>query len=213
LVNHRKLPLSFYRQRDALTLARDLLGCVVVVPTSDGTRVSGIIVETEAYCGVTDRASHAYGDRRTARTETMYAAGGVTYVYFVYGMHHQLNIVAGPAETPEAVLIRALEPLEGVAVMQPRRKFVAERQLTSGPGKLCAALGVDRSFDGESLRGRRIWIEPAAGTPQSRQIARGPRIGIDYAGNDVLKPWRFWLKNNVYVSRQPKRNKKEPNGV
>ncbi len=208
----RRLPLSFYRQRDALTLARDLLGSVVVVPTSDGIRVSGMIVETEAYRGVTDRASHAYGDRRTARTETMYAEGGVAYVYFVYGMHHQLNIVAGLADVPEALLIRALEPLEGVEIMSVRRNFVAERQLTSGPGKLCAALAIDRSFDGESLKGDRIWLE-AGPEVASRHIARGPRIGIDYAGKDVLKPWRFWLKNNVYVSRLPVGNKKEQKGV
>lgn len=213
LSKHHPLPLNFYRQRDALTLARDLLGCVVVVPTSEGVRVSGMIVETEAYRGVTDRASHAFGDRRTKRTETMYAAGGVTYVYFVYGMHHQLNIVAGPAETPEAVLIRALEPLEGGEIMSARRNSVAETQLTSGPGKLCAALAIDRSFDGESLNGCRIWVEPRTRVILESDIVSGPRIGIDYAGEDVQKPWRFWLNNNVFVSRLPKRNKKEPKGV
>lgn len=143
----------------------------------------------------------------------MYAAGGVAYVYFVYGMHHQLNIVAGSAEVPEAVLIRALEPVEGIELMRARRNFVADRQLTSGPGKLCAALAVDRGFDGEMVRGPRIWIEAPAKTPHSRLISRGPRIGIDYAGRDVLKPWRFWMKNNVYVSHRAKGNKKEPNGV
>ncbi|MEO6390899.1 MAG: DNA-3-methyladenine glycosylase [Pyrinomonadaceae bacterium] len=198
----RKLPLSFFFKRNALTLARDLLGCVIVVPAPDGRRVSGIIVETEAYTGVKDQASHAYGDRRTARTETMYRKGGTAYVYFVYGMHYQLNFVAGPAEVPEAVLIRALEPLEGIELMQERRGLVNVEQLTSGPGKLCKAAGIDRTFDGESLRGLRLWLEPGAKTPHSRQIVRGPRIGIDYAAEYALKPWRFWLKENHYVSRK-----------
>jgi DNA-3-methyladenine glycosylase len=198
---HAPLPFSFYRQRNALALARDLLGCVLVVPTSNGERVSGIIVETEAYTGVRDKASHAYGGRRTARTETMYAAGGTAYVYFVYGLHFQFNVVAGAAEVPEAVLIRALEPVEGLEVMRPRRNGLPDRQLTNGPGKLCAALGIDRSFDAQSLRAERVWIELGAETPRPSQIARGPRVGIDYADDYAQKPWRFWLKNNVYVSR------------
>lgn len=198
----RKLPLSFFYERNALTLARDLLGCVLVVPAPDGQRVSGIIVETEAYTGVTDKASHAYGDRRTARTETMYRKGGVAYVYFVYGMHHQLNFVAGPAETPEAVLIRALEPGEAIELMQERRGLINVEQLTNGPGKLCKAMDIDRTYDGESLRGPRLWLEASAKPPHPRQIARGPRIGIDYAAEYSLKPWRFWLKTNPFVSRK-----------
>jgi DNA-3-methyladenine glycosylase len=192
----RKLTLQFYRERNALMLARDLLGCLLVVPTEENIRVSGMIVETEAYTGILDKASHAYGGRRTARTETMYAAGGVAYVYFVYGMHHQLNFVAGPAETPEAVLIRAIEPVEGVELMRKRRHVAKDQQLTSGPGKLCAALGVNRTYDGESLHGSRIWIESPAKLPHSNQIASGVRIGIDYAGEYALKKWRFWLKSN-----------------
>lgn len=198
----RKLPLSFFYERNALTLARDLLGCVLVVPAPDGCRVSGMIVETEAYTGVKDKASHAYGDRRTARTETMYRKGGAAYVYFVYGMHHQLNFVAGPAEVPEAVLIRALEPLEGIELMQERRGLVNVEHLTSGPGKLCKAMSIDRTFDGESLHGPRLWLEPGAKMPHPRQIARGRRIGIDYAAEYALKPWRFWLKENPNVSQK-----------
>jgi DNA-3-methyladenine glycosylase len=197
-----KLPLTFYSQRTALALARDLLGCVLVVPTSDGARVSGMIVETEAYTGIRDKASHAFGDRRTARTEAMYHRGGVAYVYFVYGMYFQFNVVAQAAEIPEAVLVRALEPIDGLDLMHERRKTTNARQLTSGPGKLCQALGIDRTFDRESLRSTRIWIEPATKPPHPRQIARGPRVGIAYAEEYAAKPWRFWLKNNEFVSRK-----------
>ena len=132
-----KLGRRFYTRADALRIARELLGKRLVVPSPTGERVSGRIVETEAYLGVTDKASHAYGGRRTRRTETMYKPGGTAYVYFVYGMHHQFNVVTGPAGVPHAVLVRAVEPEEGVELMRRRRTFKSERELTSGPGKLC----------------------------------------------------------------------------
>jgi DNA-3-methyladenine glycosylase len=197
-----KLPRGFYARGDALAVARDLLGKLLVVPAPTGERVSGRVVEVEAYCGVEDRASHAYGGRRTARTETMYRAGGVAYVYFVYGMHHQFNVVNGPEGVPHAVLVRAVEPFEGIELMRRRRPARTDRELTSGPGKLCRALGIDRSFDGEDLLGRRVWLEETGPTPADEEVATGPRIGVAYAGTDALKPWRFWLKGSEYVSRR-----------
>lgn len=197
-----KLARDFYTREDALLVARELLGKRLVVPAPDGARVSGRIVETEAYLGALDAASHAYGDRRTARTRTMYAEGGRAYVYFVYGMHHQFNAVTGPEGLPHAVLVRALEPEEGLDWMRRRRPDRTDRELTSGPGKLCRALGLDRTFDGEDLLGPRVWIEDANTKVAPPDIASGPRIGVAYAGEYALKPWRFWLAGSIYVSRK-----------
>jgi DNA-3-methyladenine glycosylase len=197
----KKLPREFYTRSNVLTVARDLLGKLLVVPAPDGTRVSGIIVETEAYRGPQDRASHAYGGRRTKRTETMYGLGGTAYVYFVYGMYYQFNVVTNVPETPHAVLIRGLEPFEGLDWMRRRRHGQADSNLTNGPGKLCIALGIDRKLDRADLLGREVWIEE--GTKLSaRQIATGARIGIDYAQEWIDKPWRFWIKDNPFVSRK-----------
>jgi len=193
-----KLAREFYTRSNVLTIARDLLGRLLVVPASDGTRVSGIIVEAEAYRGPQDRASHAYGGRRTQRTETMYRIGGTAYIFFVYGMYNQFNVVSNEAEVPHAILIRAVEPVEGIEIMKDRRQGHAERNLTNGPGKLCIALGIDRSLDGADLLGKRVWIEEGQKIPRTR-IASGPRVGIDYAGEWANKPWRFWIKGNVLV--------------
>jgi len=197
-----KLPRAFYTRGDAVAVARELLGSLLVAPARGGRRVSGIIVETEAYRGPEDRASHAYGGRRTRRTETMYARGGTAYVYFVYGMYHQFNVVTGVADVPHAVLVRALEPLEGVDLMRRRRGGVALRELTSGPGKLCIALAIDRRLDGADLLRDRIWLEPGRRVSPAA-IAAGPRVGIDYAENWAARPWRFWLRGNPFVSRAP----------
>ncbi len=198
-----KLRRTFYTRGDALEVARSLLGKRLVVPAATGERVSGRVVEVEAYMGPTDRASHAYGGRRTARTETMYAPGGTAYVYFVYGMHHQFNVVTGPEGQPHALLVRAVEPEEGVELMKGRRPVSKERELTSGPGKLCRALGLDLSFDGEDLtRGSRAWLEETGVRLRPEEVASGPRVGIDYAGEDALKPWRFWVGGNEFVSRK-----------
>jgi DNA-3-methyladenine glycosylase len=199
----KKLPREFYTRADVLEVARDLLGKKLVVPNRNGTRVAGIIVETEAYRGPDDRASHAYGGRRTNRTETMYGLGGTAYVYFVYGMYYQFNVVTNVEETPHAVLVRALEPVEGLPIMRRRRAGRSEYELTSGPGRLCVALGIDRGLDKDDLLGDRVWIEEADSISPG-QIARGPRIGIDYAEKWVTKPWRFWLKDNPFVSRHPR---------
>jgi DNA-3-methyladenine glycosylase len=197
-----KLPREFYTQHDVLAVARRLLGRRLVVRDRDRRRLSGIIVETEAYRGPEDRASHAYGGRRTRRTETMYRIGGTAYVYFVYGMHHQFNVVTNVEGIPHAVLVRALEPDEGVEVMR-RRRDRDGRELTSGPGKLCIALGIDREFDGADLLGDRVWIEEVPGAPARASIARGPRVGIDYAGAWSRRPWRFWIRDSPFVSPGP----------
>ncbi len=196
-----KLPRHFYTRPGVLTIARQLLGQRLVVETRSGRRVSGIIVETEAYRGPLDRASHAYGGRRTRRTETMYRVGGTAYVYFVYGMHYQFNVVTNVADVPHAILVRALEPAEGIDVMARRRRVRGVLDLTTGPGKLCAALGIDRKLDGADLLGNRVWLEPGERAVPLSAIARGPRIGVDYAGTWARVPWRFWIRGNPYVSR------------
>jgi DNA-3-methyladenine glycosylase len=196
-----KLPRGFYTRTDVLTVARELLGKLLVVPAADGTRVSGIIAEAEAYRGPKDRASHAYGGRRTKRTETMYEMGGTAYVYFVYGMYYQFNVVTNVKDTPHAILIRALAPVEGLEWMRRRRQGQPDHNLTNGPGKLCIALGIDRQLDRADLLEDRVWIEEGEQIP-TRQIASGPRIGIDYAEEWIDKPWRFWLKGNPFVSRK-----------
>lgn len=198
-MRNRKLPREFYTRPNVLAVARQLLGKRLAVAEPDGTHVSGIIIETEAYRGPEDRASHAYNGRRTKRTETMYKIGGTTYVYFVYGMYYQFNVVTNVAEIPHAVLIRALEPVGGIEWMRRRRRGQADHNLTNGPGKLCIALGIGRKLDGADLLGDEVWLED--GEPiKSAAIASGPRIGIDYADEWVNKPWRFWIRNNPLVS-------------
>jgi DNA-3-methyladenine glycosylase len=196
----KKLPRDFYTRSNVLEVARDLLGKKLVLPSRNGSRVAGIIVETEAYRGPEDRASHAYNGRRTRRTETMYGIGGTAYVYFVYGMYNQFNVVTGAAEAPHAILVRAVEPVEGLDIMRRRRRGRSEYELTSGPGRLCLAMGIDRKLDKSDLLGDRVWIEEGVSI-SPRQLARGPRIGIDYAEAWIEKPWRFWVRDNPFVSR------------
>ena len=197
----RKLPREFYTRPDVLEVARDLLGKKLVVPQRNASRVSGIIVETEGYRGPEDRASHAWNGRRTKRTETMYGIGGTAYVYFVYGMYNQFNVVTNIEDVPHAVLVRAVEPSEGLDVIRRRRRGRSEYELTSGPGRLCLALGIDRKLDKADLLGERVWIEEGISV-SPRQIARGARIGIDYAESWIDKPWRFWIRDNPFVSKR-----------
>lgn len=194
-----KLPRDFYTRPNVLHVARDLLGKLLVVPKS-GKRVSGRIVEVEAYRGPKDRAAHSYGGRRTRRTEPMFGVGGTAYVFFVYGMYYQFNVVTNIVDTPHAVLIRAVEPVEGIELMRKRRSGQADHNLTNGPGKLCIAMDIDRRFDGDDLLGKKVWLEEGVKIPRSR-IVSGPRIGIDYAAEWKDKPWRFWIKDNPFVSR------------
>ncbi|MGI9068547.1 MAG: DNA-3-methyladenine glycosylase [Pyrinomonadaceae bacterium] len=196
-----KLPREFYTRPNVETVARELLGKLLVVPSSSGRRVSGIIVETEAYRGPHDRAAHSYGGRRTKRTETMYGPGGTAYVFFVYGMYNQFNVVTNVKDAPHAVLIRALEPVEGIELMRRRRHRQPDHNLTNGPGKLCIAMGIDRKLDAADLLSNKVWLEEGEEISRAR-IASGPRIGIDYAEEWMEKPWRFWIKDNAFVSRK-----------
>ena len=196
----RRVPRSFYTRADVVQVARDLLGMLLVVPTRSGRRVSGIIVETEAYRGPEDRASHAFGGRRTGRTETMYAVGGTAYVYFVYGMYHQFNVVTNVAGIPHAVLVRAIEPVEGIDVMR-RRRGRGDLELANGPGKLCIALGIDRGLDRADLVRGPVRIEGGGRRLPWSAIDSGPRIGIDYAGAWARRSWRFWIRGSPFASR------------
>lgn len=199
----KKLPREFYTRQDTMSAVEALLGKRLVVPDESGTRVSGRIVEVEAYLGVEDKAAHSYGGRRTTRTEVMFGEGGRAYVFFVYGMYHQFNVVFGGEDTPHVALVRAVEPLENLERMRERRGPMPDSNLTSGPGKLCIALGIDKSFYGEDLTGERIWLEE--GDPMDGVVVRsGPRVGIDYAEEFAEKPWRFWIDGNPFVSRHPR---------
>lgn len=199
-----KLPLSYYSNQDVLFLAQDLLGKVLFTEI-DREITAGIIVETEAYFGVKDKASHAYGGRRTDRTETLYNQGGVSYVYLCYGIHHLFNVVTSVEDDPHAVLIRAVEPLIGTEIMELRRNMPASKAaISSGPGSAAKALGIDRSFNKKDLNGNEIWIEDHGIQYPSDDIVTGPRIGVAYAQEDALLPWRFFVKGNKYVSKPNK---------
>jgi DNA-3-methyladenine glycosylase len=202
-----RLSRRFYA-RDAAALARALLGQVLVRVLEDGTRLSGVIIETEAYLGVEDRAAHSFGGRRTARNAAMWGPAGHAYVYFTYGMHHCMNVVAEGPGRPSAVLLRALEPLEGIERMRRHRsgKIAAARlreiDLCSGPAKLAQALAIDRTLDGTDLvTGTSLFIERGVRIPADRIIA-GPRIGVAYAGEWTHKPLRYWLADHPHVSRK-----------
>lgn len=200
VAKRKKLSRQFYDSTDTATIARDLLGKLLVVPRADGGRVSGMIVETEAYLGEIDRAAHSYGGRRTPRNEVMYGPGGRVYVFFVYGMYYQFNVVTGPPEHPHAILIRGVEPIEGIEIMRSRRGEMKDKNLTSGPGKLCIAMGIDRSLNGDNLCGEKVWLENYRSFCDE-DVAVGKRIGIDYAAEDAERPLRFWLLNNDFVSK------------
>ena len=188
-----KLPPGFYCRDDAVEVARDLLGKVLCTRLR-GRVTRAVITETEAYAGTGDRASHAYGGRRTARTEPMYAAGGTAYVYLCYGIHHLFNVVAGAAGDPLAVLVRAGAPFDGIDLMRRRRGAPKDdRNLLQGPGCLAQALGITTSLSGTSLLGDRVWIEDRGIGVEPGDVAAGPRVGVDYAGSDARLPYRFVL--------------------
>lgn len=194
------LPERFYTRRDVVKIARELLGKVLIT-NFGGMLTSGIIVETEAYAGVTDKASHAYGGRRTPRTEVMYMQGGAAYVYLCYGIHHLFNVVTNVRDVPHAVLIRAVEPLAGVEEMLMRRgKEQLQPSLTAGPGAMSVALGIHTAHTGLSLLGSEIYIEEGSKVTE-KQIVAATRVGVAYAMDDALRPYRFYLKDNKYVSK------------
>jgi DNA-3-methyladenine glycosylase len=197
--------LAYYQSDDVTGIARDLLGKILVT-RFDGQLTAGRIVETEAYMGPIDRASHAWNNRRTARTEVMFSAGGVAYIYLCYGIHHMMNVVTGPAGQPHAVLIRALEPLAGLDVMARRRDLAVDHpRMTVGPGALSRAMGLHVQWSGTSMTRREspLWIEEAAPVSPSL-VCAGPRIGVDYAGDAAAWPWRFFIRDSAWVSARRK---------
>jgi DNA-3-methyladenine glycosylase len=199
-----KLEFSYYLNQDVIFLAKDLLGKVLFTQI-DGEITAGIIVETEAYFGVQDKASHAYGGRRTNRTETLYNQGGISYVYLCYGIHNLFNIVSSVEGEPHAVLIRAIEPLVGIDIIEARRNMPATKvAISSGPGSAAKALGIDRSFNEKDLTGEEIWVEDHGIRYPDDEIVALPRVGVAYAQEDALLPWRFFVKGNKYVSKPNK---------
>lgn len=192
----KKLSKDFYQRKDVLVIARELLGKVLVTAL-EGERCAGRIVEVEAYNGTIDKASHAWGGRRTTRTEIMYAPGGVAYVYLCYGLHHLFNVVTNTADIPHAVLIRALEPLEGISAMLRRTgKKKVDASLTRGPGNAAKAMGITTELTGISLGSKTIYIADDGYRLIEKQLIAGPRIGVDYAGEDALLPYRFYIKGH-----------------
>jgi len=197
---NNKLPNSLFRGSNVVKIAKKLLGSHLFTNFNDEL-TSGIIVEVEAYCGATDKACHAYPDKVTPRTKIMYEPGGVAYVYLVYGMHHLFNIVTNAGGSADAVLIRAIEPIAGVAVMQKRRNTNQNNKLlTGGPARLTQALGINVSHNKSDLQGEHIWLTEGKHYTD-KEIITSTRIGVEYAGDDALLPWRFHIKDNKYVSK------------
>ena len=198
-----KLSADFYQRDDVLLISRELLGKVLYT-NFHGKLTSGIIVETEAYAGVTDKASHAYGGRRTKRTKTMYASGGTVYVYLCYGVHHLFNIVTNNENIPHVVLIRAIQPLDGIdIILQRRKRKKVDRSLTAGPGSLTRALGITVKDSGTLLMDNLIWLEDQNIQINNQDILANPRVGVQYARKDANNPWRFRIKGNPWTSPAP----------
>lgn len=200
----KKIPLSFYNRKDVVLIASQLLGKIVVT-CIDGEITSGRIVETEAYVAITDKASHSFGGKRTARNEHMYAAAGTAYIYICYGLHQMLNIVTNDKEIPDAILIRAIEPIKGIDTMLKRTgKHALDYTLTRGPGNVGKALGIFKHHSGKHLSGVEIYLMDDGFQPNENQLGTSKRIGVDSAGADALLPYRFYLKENKYVSGRNK---------
>ncbi|HEX8424832.1 DNA-3-methyladenine glycosylase [Hymenobacter sp.] len=196
----RKLPLDFYRRSDPVQIARDLLGKHLYTKIN-GVTTGGRIVETEAYAHINDQACHSHLGRYTARTQIMYEPGGVAYVYLVYGRYALFNIITNEAGKADAVLIRGLEPLEGIPEMLLRRGITTvQRNLTGGPGLLTQALGISTQQYGTDLTGDTIWLEDQQELLSEDSIVASPRVGIDYAGEDAILPWRFRIKGSKWTS-------------
>ncbi len=196
---------EFYN-RDALIVAKELLGKVLVHELY-GQKISAKIVETEAYMGINDKAAHSYGGRRTQRVEVMYGGPGFSYIFFIYGIHYCFNIVTREQGNPQAVLIRAVEPIKGLDIIAGNRfgKTYSQlskskmKNLTNGPGKLCKALAIDRNLNGEDLCGKKLYVEE--GESDKFSIVSAKRVGIDYAEEAKDYPWRFYIEDNIYVSK------------
>lgn len=196
----KKLSIEFYERENVVEIARDLLGKILITQFAEGL-TSGRIVETEAYIGLSDRASHSYAGKRTARNEHMYGAAGISYVYICYGMHHMFNVVTNKKDVPDAVLIRAVEPIEGIDLMLRRTgKNKKDNTLTRGPGNTCKAMGLVKQHSGINLLGNVIFITQ---DKWQGNIGSSKRIGIKNTGIAVTYPYRFFVKGNPYVSGHP----------
>ncbi len=195
-----KIEMSWYQNSNVAEVAKQLLGKILCTNIA-GKLTKGKIVETEAYSGNSDKACHANNQKKTKRNQVMFGNGGHAYVYLCYGIHHLFNVVTNTKGSADAVLIRAVEPVEGVEVMLERRKMKsAEKKLTAGPAILSQALGILTNHYGTPLNGDIIWIEKDV-IPVEEKIVSSTRIGVDYAGEDALKLWRFYIKENAWVSR------------
>ena len=196
----KKVPLSFYQRKDVVKIAKELLGKIVAT-NFDGQITSGKIVETEAYVGITDKASHSFAGKRTSKNEHMYSAAGTAYIYICYGMHQMLNIVTNDEEIPDAVLIRAIEPLEGIEIIAQRTgKKESDKTLTRGPGNVGKALGIFKHHSGLHLLHKEIYLLDDNKKIPEENIGISKRIGVERAGADALLPYRFFVKGNRYVS-------------
>ena len=199
-----KLPPCYYLSDDVIELGRSLLGKYLFT-CIDGLTTGGYITEAEAYNGVTDRASHAFGNRITPRTNTMFMEGGVAYVYLCYGIHEMFNIVTAAEGRPKAILVRGIQPTDGLEIMLSRRKMEKLKpSLTTGPGSVAKALGISRKMNAVSLQSDQIWLEDRGLNFKDEEVAAVPRIGVAYAGEDALLPYRFYVKGNAFVSKPNK---------
>jgi len=199
-MNTKVLPLTYFQNEEVVELAKDLLGKFLF--TNINHRLTGgMITETEAYAGINDKGSHAYNGRRTQRTSVMYQKGGISYVYFTYGIHYLFNVVSGKEGVPHAILVRAIYPTEGGGFMLHRTgKKKINYQLTNGPAKLTKSLGITEEQNGISLNGEELWLEERGVVIAPGDITATPRIGIDYAGEDAKLPYRFVLNYEKYLS-------------
>jgi DNA-3-methyladenine glycosylase len=193
-----KLPLSFYQRQNVVKIAQEALGKVLCTRIN-GEVTAGMIVETEAYSSK-EKGCHAYNGK-TERNKTMFEEGGVAYVYLCYGIHHLFNIVTNDLGKADAVLIRALKPWKGEELLMERMNVKSLKRITSGPGKLTKALGIDRDYNGKNLLSNEVWIEDLGEKISKGNCVASPRIGIDYAGKDALLPWRFSVKDSEWVSK------------
>ncbi len=202
-MSYTKLSPSFYRRQDVVSIAQELVGKVLCTQLDNAPLTSGIITETEAYCGRGDKACHANNETRTNRTETMYQAGGISYIYLCYGIHHLFNVVTNVEDKADAILIRAIQPIDGKKMMLQRRDMQnVNPSLTAGPGRLTQALGISTDLDGTVLTENSIWIEDRNIDFSTPSLIATKRVGVDYAGEDAKLPWRFYPQKSIWVSKK-----------
>jgi len=196
-----KLPKNFYTRKDVIQISKDLLGKFIFTDI-DGHITGGMIVETEAYHGSEDRASHAFGNRKTPRTEPFFKEGSISYVYLCYGIHYLFNIITNKKDVPHAILIRAIEPSEGIDIMLHRRRMTKPLyNLTAGPGAMSMALGITTKHNSVDLQGNIIWLEDKGIKIPEENIIASPRVGVAYAKEYASKPWRFRVKGSLWTSK------------